>query len=374
VGARRVSGSSVPVGCDLRLCANDALSADGAGMTKRRLRHRRVTAVTVGLAFCTAFGVIVGFRVGGVASTRLFDDIATPVAAAGASTMCVLASGRGPRSHRRYWLLMAAACVAWTVAEVLWAIYDVVMSEPVPVPSWADVGYLGAIPLCVGAFLNHPAMRSRTAKRLTATIDGLLVANAVLLLSWMFVLGPLWSRTDLSTSGGIVAVSYPFGDVVLVVLVVMIVRATRGIPFSFSGVLVGLLAMAASDSAYTFLTETNNYSTGNLVDVGWVVAYTAIGVGAFCASPADDAVRLEPAQGSRTPISVFAPYAVMVAALCALSADLQIRHHVGAVEWLMALVLVLLVLARHFATGIRDVARRSATSRLVSPPLGSRGT
>ena len=51
--------------------------------------------------------------------------------------------------------------------------------------------------------------------------DGLVVATALLFLSWTLVLGPLWRSADLSTWAGVVALAYPFGDVVIVFFIVL---------------------------------------------------------------------------------------------------------------------------------------------------------
>jgi len=69
------------------------------------------------------------------------------------------------------------------------------------VPSWADVGYLGAIPLAAAALLCHPGMHTAGSHKTRATLDGLAIGTAVLLLSWTFVLGSLWRHTDLTTAG-----------------------------------------------------------------------------------------------------------------------------------------------------------------------------
>src|ERR1035438_5267768 len=62
----------------------------------------------------------------------------------------------GTRSSQcRFWLLLGSALGAWTFAEVIWGVYDLVLNTAVPVPSLADVGYLGAIPLAAAALLCH---------------------------------------------------------------------------------------------------------------------------------------------------------------------------------------------------------------------------
>jgi hypothetical protein len=113
------------------------------------------------------------------------------------------------------------------------------------------------------------------------TLDGLAIGTALLLLSWTLVLGSLWHHSDLTTAGGIVTHAYPFGDIVIIFFFVLKVRSTAATgrrPLFW--VLLGLFAMAVSDSTYAYLTEAGRYSTGNPVDIGWVVVYLAIAVGA----------------------------------------------------------------------------------------------
>ena len=248
---------------------------------------------------------------------------------------------------RLFWLLLAAAGGAWTLAETLWAVYDLVLNEAVPVPSWADVGYLTAIPLTVAALLVHPAMRQSAVQRARATIDGLVVATAISFLSWTFVLGPLWRHTDLTTLGGVVAVAYPFGDIIMLVLVVLIVRALQ--PPGRAAlwfVLLAIVAMAISDSTYTYLSEIKSYTTGDLIDVGWIVAYLGLALGAY-AGTTTEPLSHRPVQ-DRAPslLSLVVPYVVVLLALATTGIEIQLGRHLDRVEWYMALGLVLLVLAR----------------------------
>jgi diguanylate cyclase len=104
-------------------------------------------------------------------------------------------------------------------------------------------------------------------------------------LSWTFVLEPLWDSTDLTTAGGLVALGYPFGDVVIVFFVVVAVRGmTREGRLPLWLLLGGLLAMALADSIYAHLVEADKYVTGHLVDSGWVVAYLGVALAAFCSA------------------------------------------------------------------------------------------
>ena len=243
------------------------------------------------------------------------------------------------------------------------------LHQAVPVPSWADIGYLSAILLVVAALVVHPAMRDSAARRARATLDSLVLATAVAFLGWSVVLGPLWRRTDLKTLRGVVAVAYPFGDIVMLVLVVLIVRALQpGSRRALWFVLGGTVAMALSDGAYAYLTEVRGYATGELVDAGWMVAYLCIAVGAYSGTAADSlAIRSVHAEAPAT-VSLVAPYIVVLVALVTTAVEIQLGHRLGRVAWIMALALVGLVLVRQGLLFV-DNAGAEASRRDVEKPM-----
>jgi hypothetical protein len=314
----------------------------------RVVGRRRVELVATASAPSVTFVFFLWLvlHVGGDSGVRYFDDIVTALAALSACVACLLAGKHQSGSERRFWVLLGLALGAWTFAEVIWGIYDLVLRVVVPVPSWADVGYLGAIPLAAAALLCHPGIHTAGSHKARATLDGLAIGTAVLLLSWTFVLGSLWRHTDLTTAGGIVALGYPFGDIVIIFLIVLSVRsmtATGRRPLLW--VLVGLFAMAVSDSTYAYLAEVGRYSTGNLVDIGWVVGYLAIAVGA--SADAGQTVRAPselPTEASLA--SLVTPYVPVLLALSVITFELELHHHVDRFSWLTGFGLALLVIAR----------------------------
>jgi hypothetical protein len=343
----------------------------------RVIDRRRVELVATASALSITFVFFLWLvlHVGGNNGVRYFDDIVTALAALSACVACLLAGRRQSGSERRFWVLLGSALGAWTFAEVIWGVYDLVLNTAVPVPSWADVGYLGAIPLAAAALLCHPGMRAAGSYKTRATLDGLAIGTALLLLSWTFVLGPLWRHTDLTTAGGIVALAYPFGDMVIIFLIFLSVRsmtATGRRPLLW--VLVGLFAMAVSDSTYAYLVEVGRFSTGNLVDIGWVVGYLAIAVGA--SGDAGQTVRVPselPTEASLA--SLVTPYVPVLLALSVITFELELHHHVDRFSWLTGLSLTLLVIARQ-ALVLVDRRRElfSASDEHVGPASGSTGS
>jgi hypothetical protein len=323
-----------------------AISVDTYEVTAVERRRRELATRAVALSAALVVLAWLGLGVGGKGTVRDFDDVVTALAALSACLACMSAATRNRGSGRLFWLLLSAALGAWTIAEVLWGVYDLLLHVAVPVPSWADVGYLGAIPLAAAALLCHPGIHSAATHRARAALDGVAIGAAVLLLSWIFVLGPLWRHTDLSTAGGIVALGYPFGDMVIIFLIVLSVRsmpATGRRPLLW--VLLGLLAMALSDSAYAYLVEVGRYRTGSLLDLGWVVGYLAIAVGA--SSDAGEAVPVvSHERAEESFVSSVTPYVPVLVALSVVTFELELHHSVDRVSWLTGFGLALLVIAR----------------------------
>ena len=142
---------------------------------------------------------------------------------------------------------------AWTAAEVIWAVYNLVLHVAVPVPSWADVGYLSAIPLVAAALLFHPGTNAPGSHKTRATLDGLVIGTALLLLRLDPGAGaPFRRHTHLTTAGGMVALAYLFGDIVISLLVVLSVSSMTAVgTWTLLWVLAGLAAMAVADCTYT---------------------------------------------------------------------------------------------------------------------------
>ncbi len=290
----------------------------------------------------------IALRLGGTTTTLWVDDLATPLAAALACAACLRARARHQGRMRTFWTLLGLATACWTVAEAIWGLYALVLVIAVPSPSWADAGYLAAVPLTVAALIVHPATgggRSRTAR---SVLDGMAIAAALLVLSWTVVLGPLWRTSDLGSAAGIVTVAYPFGDVVIVFCIVLAIRGmTSGQRLSLWFLLMALLAMSVADSAYTYLTSVANYNSasGSVIDAGWVGAYLGIALAAHF-SLAGDPDRVPVRRGAPSLASLVAPLFPVLVALIVCALEIRSGRRLDHAEWLMVFGLIAIVLVR----------------------------
>ena len=243
--------------------------------------YRPRLAPALGVLFVLGFSAVVLGRPGGNEMMVEIDDLGTLAVAAAATVAAVVKARHVTRSAHRGWVLLAAGFGSWAVGEAVWAVYELGPGGHVPFPSAADAGYLLAVPLVAAGLLCLRPSGPAT-ERLGALLDGVIVAAALVLVSWVTVLGPVFRHGTGSAFSQAVSLAYPAGDVVIATLVVSSLARTRrfrGNPLVLLG--VGLLAMAVSDSVYAWLTQAGTYRTGNPVDIGWVVAYALIGLAAL---------------------------------------------------------------------------------------------
>ena len=217
-------------------------------------------------------------------TTRVYvSDIGTAAAALLAAWACYRASRRLTGRIRFMWILVALSAFSWGCGQVVWSWYELVRKTAVPFPSAADVGFLAAVPFAIVAMLVFPRAGSSVAGRVRALVDGLIVALSVLITSWVFVLGPVF-RSGGTTLEHAIGLAYPIGDIVVItiVLYVLLLRE-RGHQQLLLPAMIGtaFVAMACSDSAFTYMTGKGDYATGTLADAGWLVGFAILAIAAL---------------------------------------------------------------------------------------------
>jgi uncharacterized membrane protein YgdD (TMEM256/DUF423 family) len=312
--------------------------------TRERTSLFRALCLTA--AATVVFGVWIGAGFGGETTVRYVDDLATGAAALVAAAFCARAAIEHADRLRLFWWLLAGACGAWALGEGLWALYDLVGGD-VPASSLADVAYLAALPLAAAALLVHPALQGRAIGKTRSLVDGLVIAASLFFVAWTLVLEPLQRTTDVASLDSLVTLAYPLGDVVIISLVVLVMRGTTSrVGLDLWCLLAGLLMITLSDALYTYLTNVQDYSSGNVIDTGWFAGYLAIALGAFCSRSRVTAARPAESPPSLTPAAILVPFLAMLAALSLVAIKLAGGHSLDRVTLTVAFVLVGLVLFR----------------------------
>ena len=235
-----------------------------------------VVAAAVSMAFfaCLATGVL------GTSGTAALDDYLCAVAPLAAGVLSLRrGADRGEPAHRG-WRLLGASCLSWGAGGVVWTVYEVHLGVAVPFPSAADLGYLGAVPLAIGALTSLPGSGQAMAVKARAVLDGALVASALLFLSWATVLGPVVRDGDGSALTRGIALAYPISDVLLATMALLAVARAQGarrVAMTLIG--LGLTSVAISDTAFAWYTAQGQYGTP--FDVGYLAGYLLVGLAAI---------------------------------------------------------------------------------------------
>jgi diguanylate cyclase len=120
---------------------------------------------------------------------------------------------RNRPDHPSAWYVLAGGMAFWTVGMVLFS-WDK-HANPIPrFPSLADVAFLAAYPLIAGALLMFARSRGRE-RWPTALLDSAIVTLGVGLLSWVFLIQPIWAADGQPTLSRLVALAYPLGNVLM---------------------------------------------------------------------------------------------------------------------------------------------------------------
>ncbi len=195
------------------------------------------------------------------------------------------AAAKTRRARRWGWpsgapLFLGLAILCQTTGQVVYMYLEDVRHQGALFPSWADVFFLCVYPCALVGILHVLRRPLSDARRVP--LDGLLFVVALITFSWFFVLGPLVLQAG-QTPFSAVGVAFPIGDLLLVVcLILLIARARddqrRG---ALALLALALTTIVVTDSVYNYQLLHNGYAAGTLLNIGWVLGYSFLGLGAL---------------------------------------------------------------------------------------------
>lgn len=226
---------------------------------------------------------------GGGVATRAFVDLATTCAALGAGTFALVRQRHVPGERRMAWILLGLACLCWGLGNLTWSYLELwsqrdlpVADRSIPFPSLADVGYVLLLPLTAAALLVMVIGTTQATTRMRTFLDGLLISSAILFAAWVLVLRPIIAFAGgMGGAGGVLSLAYPFGDLVLLSLVVLVAsRVPRPVQRTLAWLAAALGAITMADMGFWYLVATDGYGTGQWTDAGWALGFLLIGYAA----------------------------------------------------------------------------------------------
>ncbi|MBB4964804.1 GGDEF domain-containing protein [Saccharothrix violaceirubra] len=213
----------------------------------------------------------------------VLDDLAQLATGLLATTTCLVTARTRAGADRWWRILMGLGMLGWSAGMALWTWYQLVEERAVPSPSLADAGYLSVVPFALAALSvigNHRRSespdalldrRSRTA-RVVPLLDGVIVVASLFVLTWTTSLGGLVAAGNPDAGAFLVAIAYPITDLVLLVIVVVLGSDRKVVlrpPLLLLG--LGLLGLAASDSAFAYLVSIQAPEVPPLANAGFVL-------------------------------------------------------------------------------------------------------
>jgi len=247
--------------------------------------------------------------------TVVVDDISETLSALLAAAACLFTAARGSGRTRQAWGLIGISAACWGFGQMAWTYQEVVLGL-VPAnlfPSYPDLGYLISVPFAFIGLLRLPGAVTSNEARLRSLLDGLLMAGALLFISWDLVLGPVYASSSTSVFAQIVGLAYPISDIAMVTIVLLTVSRLRvGQRLPITLLACGVLLNAVADSSFAYLTTLQSYTSVNFPDLGWTMGYALIGLAAvrtLGASAQRDEVRVHQPRGR-----LMLPYVTVAAA------------------------------------------------------------
>ena len=232
----------------------------------------------------------------------IINDVAWTLAAGLATFSSARAALTLKDGERVAWWLFTAACAAWTCGQLVWDFYQLKLGEPLPFPSYADIGYLAFAPLMIAGLF---ALRTTQQER---RLSWLRLANMGLILcSLVFVVINTLSEpfaTSMQTFGSsLLVLTESAGITIAFITAVYVLWAyewgTR--LMSYGLVTVGLALQMILAMIYTRVLVTSSYSPMSLFNLGWILAFalhqTAAEVQVSLHRKADSAAALRCTQG-----------------------------------------------------------------------------
>lgn len=191
------------------------------------------------------------------------------------------------RRDRRAWLLLSIATISWAAGDVYWsATFSERAPADIPVPSPADAFYVGLYPL---AYFGLVLLARSVLRKVPASVwlDGLVTSLAVGAVFSAFTVQDVITGAEGSLPEVITNLSYPVGDLVLIVVAFATLAMVRFRADPVWWLLAGGFGLfAIADTAYLIDLSNETYADGGWVDGLWMIGIALVPLAGSLRPPA----------------------------------------------------------------------------------------
>src|SRR5262245_12768794 len=272
------------------------------------------------------------------------------------------------------WYLFALGQTFFVIGDVITYNYDQFFGTQLPYPSIGDVAYLLVYPCLVTGLLMLIRRRNPGRDR-DSLIDSLIVAIGVGTMQWVFLMSPVAHDSASTLLQKLVAMAYPFGDLILLAAVVRLaIGAGKRAPSMY---LMGAAALFLflTDTVYTYISVTGAvYDQSGYLEAGWGMFYLLWGAAALhpsMSTVSDQAPEAEPRM-SRLRLrllasaSLIAPCVMLIQLGRADAVDMPVLIGASASLFILVVVRMSGLVRRQEQSALREKALRNAGAALVT--------
>ncbi|MFF9119913.1 aminotransferase class I/II-fold pyridoxal phosphate-dependent enzyme [Streptomyces massasporeus] len=286
----------------------------------------------------------------------------------------------GTRIHRPAhawpWWFLAGGIFTFIAGDTYYNVMEQYFDASNPFPSPADACYLATYPLF--AIGLSGLVRHRWADRdLPSLLDALIVTAGLALPVWVYLVQPLTVVQGMSWQQRAISIAYPLGDILVLALLVRLLTPSplNGSNRAVRLLVVGTVTLLVTDIAYGILQLYDVWETGSLLDLGWVVFYTAWGLAALHPSMVELTASVPQRESLLPPrrrlvmlavATLIAPGILLWEGLSGQSRDAAVIAVFSGVLFLLVILRLAGMVVAHRRAVTRELALRGAAASLVS--------
>jgi PAS domain S-box-containing protein len=234
-----------------------------------------------------AFVIVISFAVISILLSSeptlrtIFSDLASPIIELLVIISLIYATIRSTTQGKRVgigWMLMALAFFSYFVGDVLWGILEI-GSHQTPFPSIADVFYLIFYPLFALGVYYLPRTSFTRREEFKLVLDVAIVLITVGLIFWTILIIPTLSKQE-DLFANVILVIYMLGDFFLLFVLLRLLYSKFEKVYHGPLILLGMgvIVQFITDSIYYFQTVQGTYTSGGLLDTGWILSFILVGL------------------------------------------------------------------------------------------------
>ncbi len=235
---------------------------------------------------CAGYAVGSAFGWGSDHLAKIMGDFGLSAAAGAAAVSCFVYARRRRVRFRPAWLLFALSSAMASLGNAVWGWYEVVLRQPVPSPSYADLFFLCFAPPAIVGLLVLAKRPVTKAGWICLGLDAWLIGGSLLTLAWSLALAQAAKAgAGASVAETALSVAYPLLDIALVSMVLALHFRRSPVCRSAVNTAIGALALTVMcDALFTSPLLHNSYRSGQLLDAGWFAGSLLLAYAPWAAS------------------------------------------------------------------------------------------